>query len=298
MGDRAGSTPANPNVETGDGKPAGPDLGIYRAYVQHARKIGLDDIALFLSFDCDTDLDPEAALEVVAFLDTLGIKATFAVPGVQLERGAEIYRKIAGRGSEFMNHGHLPHAEWQEDRYVGITFYESMSFETVEADIRKGHETVSDVTRKPPLGFRAPHFGHFQKPDQLALIHRIAGDLGYRYCSTTIPSYGFEHGPAHDVDGVIELPTFGSTPAPSTILDSWTYLKDRCDYSLSETYGELLIRTVDELRAARMPALLTWYVDPCHVADQAPFERAMRHLTKTSVRSLSGMEAAALARPH
>lgn len=265
-------------------------------YAERARALGIDDLVLFLSFDCDTDLDPEASVEVMRLLDGLGIKATFAVPGTQLEHGAATYRKISEAGSQFINHGHLPHAEWRDDRYVGITFYETMSFADVEADIRKGHDTVTRVIGSAPLGFRAPHFGHFQKPEQLALVHRVALDLGYLYCSTTVPAYGFIHGPAHIVGGVVELPTFGSLHAPTSILDSWSYLEDRRNYALSETYGDLLIDTVDRLRAARLPALLTWYVDPCHVAGQAPFERAMRRLSALGVPSLSGKEAAALAR--
>ncbi len=275
--------------------PAGPDLGPYTAYARRARQIGFDDIVLFLSFDCDTDLDPKASLEVMDLLDPLGIKATFAVPGVQLERGAATYRRIAGRGAEFMNHGHLPHAEWRGDRYVGITFYETMPLAAVEADIRRGHDTVTAVIGRPPLGFRAPHFGHFQKPRQLALVHRLAAALGYRYCSTTLPAYGLEHGPVHVANDVVELATFGTLRCPLSVLDSWSHLSNRCQYALSRTYEALLIETVEALRGARMPALLTWYADPCHVAGQAPFERAMRHLAGLGIASLSGTEAAALA---
>ena len=275
-----------------------PDLGRYAVYARRARHLGLDDITLFLSFDCDTDLDPKASLEVMALLGPLGIKATFAVPGTQLERGAAIYRRIAGKGAEFMNHGHLPHTEWRGDRHVGITFYETMPCDAVEADIRRGHDTVAKVIGTPPLGFRAAHFGHFQKPDQLALVHRIAATLGYRYCSTTLPAYGLEHGPVHRVDGIAELATFGSLRCPVSILDSWSHLSNRCRYALSPSYEELLVDTVEALRGAKMPALLTWYVDPCHVAGQAPFERAMRYLAGLGIASLSGTEAAALAAPH
>jgi peptidoglycan/xylan/chitin deacetylase (PgdA/CDA1 family) len=272
------------------------DLAIFEQYASHAASLGLSRPLLFLSFDCDTDLDPQATIEVMKLLDGLGIKATFAVPGVQLERGAKIYREVAQRGCEFMNHGHLPHAEWRDDRYVGITFYEDMPISAVEADIRKGHETVTRLIGRPPEGFRAPHFGHFKKPHQLALVHRLAHELGYRYCSTTLPEYALTHGPAPLIDQVVELPAFGSVSAPTSILDSWTHLSDRKSYALAPTYAELMIETVDRLLAEKMPALLTWYADPAHVAGQAPFERAMRHIASRGIQSLSGSETAALGR--
>ncbi|QWG25093.1 polysaccharide deacetylase family protein [Bradyrhizobium sediminis] len=281
----------------GNGRSSTPtDLAVFKLYASRAASLGLHRPVLFLSFDCDTDLDPPATIEVMKLLDGLGIKATFAVPGVQLERGAEIYREVAQRGCEFMNHGHLPHAEWRDDRYVGITFYEDMPVGAVEADIRKGHETVTRLIGRPPEGFRAPHFGHFKQPHQLALLHRLAHELGYRYCSTTLPEYALIHGPAPLINQVVELPAFGSVRAPTSILDSWTHLSDRRSYALAPTYAELMIETVDRLLAAKMPALLTWYADPAHVAGQAPFERAMRHIASCGIQSLSGRETAALGR--
>ena len=61
-----------------------------------------------------------------------------------------------------------------------VTFYDQMSAAEVEADIRRGHETVTKVMGEAPRGFRAPHFGSFQSPNQLALIYRVVRDLGYR----------------------------------------------------------------------------------------------------------------------
>lgn len=272
-------------------------LAAFDVYAGKARALGLREPTLFLSFDADTPLDPPAAVEVMRFLGGLGIKATFAVPGTELENAAATYRRLADDGVEFMNHGYLPHAEWREDRYAGITFYETMELAAVDADIRRGDAAVRAVTASAPRGFRAPHFGHFKQPDQLAFKHAIAAELGYAYCSTTLPEYGLEHGPVHEVlPDLVELPTFGSSASPTSVLDSWTYLADRRDYALSDTYADLLVETVDALFDHEIPALLTWYADPCHVAGQAPFERAMQHLAARRVASLTGTEAARLGR--
>jgi peptidoglycan/xylan/chitin deacetylase (PgdA/CDA1 family) len=279
------------------GSPATPDpfLEILRNYGAISRASGVDRLYLFLSFDCDTDLDIPASDEVHEFLSSLGIKMTMAVPGTQLRNGAAVYGNLATKGIEFMNHGFLPHTKWEGGQYVSTTFYHQMPDADVAADIRNGHEAVMSITGRAPNGFRAPHFGLYQEPRQLALVHSTARELGYRYCSTTIPAVGHRHGPAFDAGGVIELPTFGSVRAPTTILDSWTYLTDRRDYALGDDYAELVIETVDTMLAEEIPGLLSWYGDPCHVVGQEPFLRAMRHIAAKGVPSLSGSEAAAMA---
>jgi hypothetical protein len=273
---------------------APPSLKPLDGYVAAARKLGLKHPCLFLSFDCDTDLDADAAEEVHDFLESLGIKATYAVPGAQLLKSRDPYRRLAERGAEFMNHGGLPHAEWRQDQWVGITFYDSMTPEAVEADIRRGHEIVTEVIGRAPLGFRAPHFGCYQKPQQVDLLHGTAASLGYRYCSTTIPAFGLKFGPAYETHGLIEIPCFGSARYPETILDSWTYLTDRKSYALGDQYLELMTETVETILSRQIPAIFTWYADPCHVLNQPPFRRAMELLAKSGVASVSGTELAQL----
>lgn len=274
--------------------PGGPDLSPLVRFSDQARLNGVEGLYLFLSFDCDTDLDIEASRRMHDFLGGLGIRMTMAVPGTQLLNGAEVYAGLGADGVEFMNHGFLPHAAWQDDSFISTTFYHEMADEAVAADIRKGHETVASVIGLPPSGFRAPHFGLYQEPRQLELVHRTARELGYLYCSTTIPSFGHAHGPVVDAGGIVELPTFGSVRAPTTILDSWTYLTDRRDYVLDGLYADLMIETVDTMLDRGMSGILSWYADPSHVIGQEPFERAMTHIARRGMRSLSGREAAAM----
>jgi hypothetical protein len=278
------------------GKVSPPPTAAFERYTSAARALGLDGLYLFLSFDCDTDLDIAAVLEVHAFLAKNGIKATYAVPGAQLERGAETYRKLAMAGAEFMNHGGRPHAEWRDDHWVGITFYNEMTEDAVVDDIRRGHAIVTEVIGKPPLGFRAPHFGCYNDPGQVDTLHRTAAALGYEYASTTIPRYGLEYGPGYLTHGLVELPCFGSFRNPATILDSWTYLTDRKKYALGSDYYELWAETLRCLTEQRIPALLTWYADPCHVLGQQPFVKAIELASRTGIRSMTGAEAAGMLR--
>lgn len=272
-----------------------PSLQPYENYIAAARKLGLERPFLFLSFDCDTDLDAEAAEEVQSFLETLNIKATYAVPGAQLLKSPDPYRRLSDRGAEFMNHGGFPHAEWREDQWVGITFYDSMAPETVAADIRRGDQIVTEVTGKKPKGFRAPHFGCYQRPEQVELLHRTAAELGYEYCSTTIPAFGLERGPAYQTHGLIEIPCFGSARYPQTILDSWTYLTDRKQYALGEQYASLMSETTEFFIRHQMPAIFTWYADPCHVLGQHAFMDSMKLIAASGITSVTGSELAGMA---
>lgn len=275
--------------------PISSSLEVLRAYGAKARAQGLDRLYLFLSFDCDTDLDIPASLEMHDFLTPLGIEMTMAVPGAQLENGAATYRSLADRGVEFMNHGGLPHAEWKIDQYVGRTFYSDMDRAEIPTDIEAGHNIVTRVIGQAPTGFRAPHFGCFQAPDQLDLIYDTVARLGYGYCSTTIPANGLENGPLVRRHGLVEVPTFGSAAAPTTILDSWTYLSDRKNYALGGQYYDLVEETVRVLQENDIPGILTWYADPCHVAGQASFHRAMELIARSNIQSLSGNACATLA---
>ncbi len=270
-------------------EPAGPDVArTFARWAAQARAVGFDQLVLFLSFDCDTDRDAEAAEALYADLERRGIASSWAVPGTQLRRAPEPYRRIAARGACFMNHGSRPHAEWREDRYHPVTFYDQMTPEEVRADLRAGHDDVLGVIGRAPTGLRAPHFGSFQAPAQRGLLYAVARELGYRWCSTTIPALALEQGPVVRADGLWEIPLFGSWRAPLNILDSWSQLTDRRDYALSHEFYDLFEETVERLLEARLPGVLSYYVDPAHVAGQRAFERALALVERRRLPSLNG----------
>ena len=276
--------------------PGGPAVDPRLArYGELARVARLDRLYLVLSFDCDTDEDIPAAEIFSGELARRGIRATFAVPGIQLRRGAATYRRLAEEGAEFMNHGALPHAEWRDTRYYSITFYSEMTREAVVEDMHAGHRIVEDVTGRTPMGFRALHFGCFQAPEQLELLYDTARGLGYRYCSTTIPDCALTRGPFYDAGGLWEVPLFGSFRYPPTLLDSWTYLSSYERYALKDEYYELFEETVRRLTEERIPGLLSLYVDPAHVVGQAPFLRALDVIRDRGVPSLQFRDVVALA---
>jgi len=268
----------------------------YSVYSEAARNVGLRESLLFLSFDCDTDLDADVVVDLHKFLLELGIKSSYAVPGAQLEKHPDPYRELAAMGAEFMNHGARAHAVWDSDRWVGVTFYSEMDRDEVVRDIIEGDRIVRETLGIEPLGFRAPHFGSFQKSEDLQLIYRTVQELGYTYCSTTTPALGLREGPVLFRGGLVEIPCFGSIRNPETILDSWTYLVDKINYRLKDEYAELFEETLRVCQEQEIPAIFNWYADPCHVAGQSAFLKSMELIKEQRIRSLTGSEIAELVR--
>lgn len=259
---------------------------VFARYDALARRAGFDQLYLFLSFDCDTDEDLSVADALDTELRARGIEPSYAVPGAQLRKGAAVWRRLAARGASFLNHGGRAHAERQGDRYQPVTFYERLSSDEVVADMEQGHRDVCEVIARAPAGFRAPHFGSFQAPAQLALVYATAQRLGYRFCSTTLPALALAEGPVVPRGSLYEIPLFGSWHAPTTILDSWTYLADRRRYALGDAYHALFAETVERLLAAGVAGVLSYYADPAHVAGQAPFARVLDLLERRRIPSL------------
>lgn len=258
----------------------------WQRYSRLARQLGLSRLYLILSFDCDTTEDMEAAAELDTWLYKHGIKRTYAVPGEQLRRGADIYRCLAEKGADFINHGALPHAEWREGRYWSINFYNRMSDKEVKTDIQNGHELVRQVTGKIPIGFRTPHFGFFQETGQLKMLYTVLRELNYRYSTSTIPHFGLSHGPVCNMNGFFEIPLSGSYPYFLNLLDSWGYIKNPFQPTVQDEYGKVFITTVRRLLALGIAGVLNYYVDPSHVYKSRAFLRAMEFVIEHKVPTL------------
>ena len=139
---------------------------LYERYGKLARNAGLDRLWLVLSFDCDTLEDAAVAWDVHERLMGLGVLASYAVPGEILERGADVYGRIAETGAEFLNHGYKEHTILRDGVYTSTLFYDRITPDEVTADIHAGHAAVEAVTGREPVGFRTPHFGTYQQPAQ------------------------------------------------------------------------------------------------------------------------------------
>ncbi len=257
----------------------------WRQYASQARRQGFKRLYLVLSFDCDTPEDIQAAAPLDDWLRQHGFKTTYAVPGAQLQQGAAVYRQLADSGAEFINHGARPHTVWNGERYQSDTFYARMTPEEVVADIRSGHEIVSQVTGRPPLGFRAPHFGLLGQPE-LEIIYATLRSLDYRFATTTGPRYGIWHGPRWRTHDLLEFPLTGSYASPFILLDSFRHIVSRSQRVVKDSYAASLTATVEQLLAHHIPGLLNIYVDPSMVAPNQAFYRAFERIQTLGIPSL------------
>jgi hypothetical protein len=237
---------------------------------------GLRKPAFVMSFDCDTDRDIEVGWTVHCRLLDMGINAVYAVPGENLERGADLWRRIAATGAEFLNHGYREHTVYRDGRYVSTLFYDQMPPGEVEADVLKGHETVARIVGQAPDGFRAPHFGTYRKASELRGLHAILARLSYRFSSSTIPYVGLRNGPFTRRYGLTEIPVTGCPDYPLQILDSYSFRFAGNGHG-PEGYIRQMARWASLLESGS-PLFVNLYCDPSQVADWPEFFTAIRRM--------------------
>jgi peptidoglycan/xylan/chitin deacetylase (PgdA/CDA1 family) len=254
-------------------------------YSIHARESGLQEPLILLSFDSDTDEDADASISLFERLQNIGIPATFAVPGFQLERGAKAYKELFKRGAKFINHGGAAHTEWRTGRYWSVNFYSQKTSHEVREDIRAGHQIFQDVLGYTPSGFRAPHFGHFQTDDALALIHDELKQLGtYIFCSSSLAYRTRVNGPVIQFNGMLEIPIIGTYQWPTRIFDSYGHLLSMENRRVNAKYASKWFESVIDIHKRNIPALLNYYSDPSHVAENNAYFEAIEEAKDLGVR--------------
>lgn len=257
--------------------------GLYRRYRRLAEKAGFRRLYFVLSFDCDTHEDSGTVLKVHSRLRDLGITPAYAVPGELLNKSERIYRQIAEAGGEFINHGYRDHTYFDKarGRYASCFFYDQLPLETVREDIVQGDRNLRATLGITPKGFRAPHFGTFQKPSQLRFQHAILQELGYSFSTSTLPLYAYRFGPAFREFGLLELPVSGMGSMPLRILDSWT-----CFAAPARRFGPDDFVREGHLAGDRFGALgiglLNFYADPSHIHDRDEFFEVAAHWAKVA----------------
>lgn len=245
---------------------------LYARYTRLAAEAGLDRLYFVLSFDCDTEDDIRVVEGVHQRLADMGARPVYAVPGELLQRGEKTYRKLAESGSEFINHGYTEHTYFDTARgaHASCFFYDQLEPAVVERDIVQGDACLKSLLGITPRGFRAPHFGTYQKPAQLRFMQGVLQGLGYAFSTSSVPLYGLRYGPAFRDFGVLELPVSGMGSSPLTILDSWGCFMAPGRRRGPEDYGREGRLAADKLAQGGV-GILNYYADPCHIHDQDVF---------------------------
>jgi peptidoglycan/xylan/chitin deacetylase (PgdA/CDA1 family) len=262
-----------------------------------AKLAGVRQPTVLLSFDCDTGRDAQASLHVQRYLYSKGMSAVYAVPGELLEAYWEDYRKLLDMGGRFVNHGYRCHA--QVDAETGKP-YSTFSYSGVpegiwKEDIYLGHETLKRLTGVSPKVFRTPHFGEFNRPEQLENMYEFLSKLGYLVSSSTKPVFGLLNGSAYIAkNNIVELPLSGCLSKPAQLIDSWGFLTapDACG-------KEMLLMELEKyavLFDLRLPVVLNMYFDPADIVNDEDILNALGRFSSARCMDLDNKELLALAK--
>jgi len=247
-----------------------------RRHARLARRAGIDRVYLVLSFDCDTADDATVVGALHERLARLGVRPTYAVPGELLRHAADTYVPLAADGGEFLNHGGVEHTyfDYDLDRHASCFFYDQLEPGRVAKDVEDGDRAVQEVLGRRADGFRAPHFGTYQRQDHLRHLHRVLQRLGYRFSTSTVPRFGFRHGPVSSRFGLPELPVTGVPSSPIEVFDTWAFFAapDR-SHTPADYLREAL--TLAEMLGELDAGLINVYGDPIHVHNRPEFFEAV-----------------------
>ena len=266
---------------------------LFNNYSRLARKQGLKRAYFILSFDCDTEFDIEVIEELAKRLGKIGINPVYAVPGNLLEKGARIFRNIADtRGSEFINHGYRVHTVFDSENklYRSVLFYNDMPSEEIIDDIKNGHNAVSSIIGRTPSGFRVPHFGTFQKQGQLNFVYDVIKELGYKYSTSTLPSFAFLKGPVKKTrNGLYEIAVSGCYDRPLHILDSWGFRFAPRRVFKEADYKKQFEKMANYIKDGAAVGILNCYVDPSQVYNWDLFFECMKLAAPFAISSYSDL---------
>ncbi|MBI1954645.1 MAG: polysaccharide deacetylase [Proteobacteria bacterium] len=254
---------------------------LWSLYVHKSKRI-LPQSYFILSFDCDTEEDIAVVCDVHSRLQGMGITPVYAVPGELLKKGAKVYKKIYETGAEFINHGGCEHTYFdkQHQRHASCFFYDQQTQKDLKKDVLLGHQTLQDVLGVTTKGWRTPHFGTFQKPEDLKFLYSILNELSYGFSTSTSPIMTYQHGPLFKKDGIIEIPITGMYSEPLNIMDTWAYFEAPDRTKSPSEY----IKEAHHLAhfASQHPVLINIYGDPSHIYGKSEFFDVMALLVKTA----------------
>ena len=237
-------------------------------------KLNLKKNYFILSLDCDTIEDLKYIPSLHDKLNQLNISPTYAVPGELLLKDVDLFKNLKMKGAEFINHGYKLHTHYNTDNktYVSTHFYNDYTESQIEDDIKKGHDTITNLFSEKPMGFRTPHFGTIRSIKKKNLINKILENLDYKFSSSATPIDSFFNLPIYKYrNGITEFPLTGSFDRPHIILDSWNFIYAKKRYFNKSDYIKQIIKIKEYFNAKKTNILINIYVDPSHLVDWNDF---------------------------
>lgn len=240
---------------------------LWESYNFHVRYGKIKKLYCVLSFDCDTDDDALAAASIFHRFENYGLSSVWAVPGELIERNYSVYSALSvSPYVEFINHGGLCHTKKVGDNFLPCRFYHELTRAEIEKDVLYGHEAVSRLPGQKVQGLRIPHFGTFQRRQDLQFVYDVLIKLGYRYSTSTLPVSAYQYGPLIRRGNLYEIPLSGCYDYPLQILDSWDFFKAPQRVFQSNDYFTQFEKLISFFMKDKRCGILNFYVDPSHVS--------------------------------
>jgi peptidoglycan/xylan/chitin deacetylase (PgdA/CDA1 family) len=229
--------------------------------------------AVTISFDCDTERDVAAFPAILDILSKHGVRASFAVIGSLLRESPDSYRTVLDGGHELFCHGNSRHTSTDGTKYHSDLFYEELSWEEIESEVERSRAAIMETLGVEPLGFRTPHFGTFQRREQVDRLFRILERHNLRYSSSLLMWHARSQDRLGASEDVIEFPLSTSVGPPISIIDSWNMIIRDRERGRPPRLERAFFRALREVRQAASPVYLNVYFDPSHVFEYPPFDR-------------------------
>jgi hypothetical protein len=218
---------------------------------------------------------------LISILKKYQINASFAVVGEVVSKNIESYAKIIDSGHEIINHGYSIHqySDANGNKHPSM-FYETLKTDEIANEIGKNDQFIKDQLGIKPIGFRTPHFGTFQKKDQLRFVHKILKEKDYQYSSSsTIFEARLNNFVGLGKIGIWEFPLSAIPKYPLSIFDSWAILASPDSKYQKEDFNSLFDLIIKYALKSREAIFLNLYFDPIHVMGFDGFEIMLKNLT-------------------
>lgn len=236
-------------------------------------------VTFCLSFDCDNPADADALPALLILLRKFNLSASFAACGAMVEENVKRYEQVVANGHEIINHGYSKHVEVLSNGSLRpVLFYDKLLERQIEEEIAKNHECLKQVLGVTPLGFRAPHFGHFQNPKDVELTYKLLRKYGYRYNSSTLMLTAQQQGLLKRTEEPFEFPLSSRIGVPCSVFDSWGFIAAPNRKMQPADFYPQFKQMVDAALNTDKPIFLNIYVDPSHVDGFDGFEACLQYI--------------------
>ncbi len=233
-------------------------------------------VTMCWSFDCDIPEDTESLPALCNLLKEYDLPASFAVIGELLKKNPEPYEKVMKQGFEIINHGYSQHnLKDKNGVWEACLFYNALTTEQIEQEISQNQELIHRYLGIHPDGFRTPHFGTFQRHQDIEVLHAILFRQGIAYSSSTQILSAKMQRLLNPGRPVVEVPFSSRVGTTQGLFDSWTFLGAPKMHYDPRGFMLNFQRIMKCALSSMKPIFLNFYFDPNHVVSLEEFRKCM-----------------------